>query len=106
MNQNNYIEEVFKRFNIEKCKPVRTPFDANFKLLTLSDDEFKNVQREIKVQGRGRIYHVCNDGYEGQYCICGEYGEPIHFEGRSTTLDVRETCHEVFEGLFELQIMH
>ena len=46
----------------------------------------------------GRISHVWNGGHDGRYCICGEYHEPIHVEGRSTALDGRETHHEVFEG--------
>ena len=29
MNQRSYIEKVFKRFNMEKCKPIGTPFDVN-----------------------------------------------------------------------------
>ena len=36
MNQRNYIEEVLKRFNMEKCKPVETLFDVNSKWLKLS----------------------------------------------------------------------
>ena len=43
MNQRSYIEEVLKRFNIEKCKRVRIQFDANSKLLKLSDKEVGNV---------------------------------------------------------------
>ena len=48
MNQRSYIEEVLKRFNMEECKPVGTPFDVNSKLLKLLDEEFVNVQREMK----------------------------------------------------------
>ena len=48
MNQKSYIEEILKRFNLEECKPVGTPFDVNSKLLKLSDEEFMNVQRERK----------------------------------------------------------
>ena len=33
---------------MEECKPVRTPFDVNSKLLKLSDEEFVNVQRKIE----------------------------------------------------------
>ena len=45
MNQNNHIDEVLKHFNMEECQPVRSPFDANSKLLKLSDEEFENVVR-------------------------------------------------------------
>ena len=45
-----------------------------------------------------RISHVCNDGHEGRYCICGEYGELIHVEGGSTTLNGHDAHHEVVEG--------
>ncbi len=48
MSQRNYIEEVLKRFNMEDCKPVGTPFDANSKLLKFSDEEFGNVQIEME----------------------------------------------------------
>ena len=24
----------------------------------------------------GKISYVCNDGYEGRSCICGEYNKP------------------------------
>ena len=48
INQRNYIEEVFKQFNMEKCKLVGTSFDVNSKLLNLSYEEFMNVQREIE----------------------------------------------------------
>ena len=33
---------------MEKYKPVGTSFDVNIKLLKLSDEEFKNVQRKMK----------------------------------------------------------
>ena len=46
--QRGYIEEVFKRFNMEKGKPVGTPFDVNSKLLKLLDKEFENVQRDME----------------------------------------------------------
>ena len=42
MNQKNYINEVFKHFNMEECKPVKTPIDVTLKLLKLW-----NVQREM-----------------------------------------------------------
>lgn len=32
------------------------------------------------IQTHSEISHVCNDGHEGQFCICGNYGEPIHIE--------------------------
>ena len=48
MNQKSYIDEIFKRLNMEDCKVVGTPFDVNFKLLKLSDDEFMNVQRKME----------------------------------------------------------
>ena len=49
MNQKSYIEEILKRFNMEKCKLVGTPFDVNSKLLKFLDEEFMNVQREMEV---------------------------------------------------------
>jgi hypothetical protein len=48
MSQTSYIEEVLRRFNMEDCKPVATPSDANSKLLKLSDEEFGNVQMEME----------------------------------------------------------
>lgn len=40
MNQNKYIEEVLKRFNIKHCKPIGTPLEANLKLIKFTDEEF------------------------------------------------------------------
>ena len=48
MSQTSYIEEVLRRFNMEDCKPVTTPSDANSKLLRLSDEEFGNVKMEME----------------------------------------------------------
>ena len=81
MNQKSYIEGILKCFNMEECKPVGTPFNVNSKLLKLSDEEFMNMQKRnerYSIQSWSRISHVCNDGHEGRYCICGKYGEPIH----------------------------
>ena len=47
MNQKNYIKKVLKLFNME-CKIVRNPFDVNSNLLTISDEEFINVQRKME----------------------------------------------------------
>ena len=33
MNQKSYIETILKRFNMEECKLVGTPFHVNSKLL-------------------------------------------------------------------------
>jgi hypothetical protein len=48
MRQTSYIEEMLRRFNMEDCKPVATPSDANSKLLKFSDEEFGNVQMEME----------------------------------------------------------
>ena len=48
MNQRNYIKEVLKRLNMEECKLVGTPFDANANLFKLSDENFENVQRKLE----------------------------------------------------------
>ena len=48
MNQMRYIKEVLKRFNMKECKPGGTPFNVDSKLLKLLDEEFVNVQREMK----------------------------------------------------------
>jgi hypothetical protein len=53
----------------------------------------------------GRISYVCNWGYDGQSCICGEYSKPIHVKDQPIILDGCETHNEVFEGHFEFQIM-
>ena len=47
-NHRSYIEEVLKRFNMEECKLIGTPFDENLRLLKLSDEEFGNVRREME----------------------------------------------------------
>ena len=48
MNQNNYIKEGLKCFNMEECKLVETSFYANSKLLKLLDEEFGNMKREME----------------------------------------------------------
>ena len=61
MKQRKYIEEVLKRFNMEECKPVGTPFDVNSKLLKCSDEEFVNVQRKmIGVPYKARVRFIMN----------------------------------------------
>ena len=55
MNQRSYIEEVPKCFNMEECKPVGTLFNANIKLLKLSNEEFGNVNMEIGVPYNVRV---------------------------------------------------
>ena len=46
MNQMSNIEEVFKVFEMKKCKQMRIPFDANSKLLKPSDEDFENISKE------------------------------------------------------------
>ena len=75
-----------------------------FEIVKLLDEEFEN--RRYFIKSRSMISHVCNGGYKGRFCICSEYGEPIHVEGRSFSLDGRETYHEVFQRNFGFQIMH
>lgn len=41
ISQKNYIEKVLKWFNMGDYKLVGTLFDANFKLLKLSDEDFE-----------------------------------------------------------------
>ena len=48
MSQRKYIKEVLKRFNMEECKPIGTPLDANVKLLKLSVQEFEDIEREME----------------------------------------------------------
>jgi hypothetical protein len=48
MSQGKYIEEVLKRFKMEECKPIGTPLDVKGSLLKLSDEEFKEVEEEMK----------------------------------------------------------
>ena len=48
MNKRSYIKEVFNRFNMEKSNPVGIPFNGNSKMLKLSNEEFRNGQREIR----------------------------------------------------------
>ena len=56
-----------------------------------------NLAHMYSIQGWSKISHVCNGSQKGRYFICDEYGEPIHVEGRSTTLDGHEMHHEVFD---------
>lgn len=75
-------------------------------MIELSDKEIRECAKgneRCSIEGRGRISYVCDDGYDGRYCICDEYIELIHVKGQCTALDGRETYHKVFEGLFGLQ---
>lgn len=38
MNQNKYIEEVVKQFNIKECKPIAILSNANLKFVKLRDE--------------------------------------------------------------------
>ena len=53
---------VLKYFNMKECKPVGTPFNANLKLLKMSNEEFGNVERKngrCFIQDRvGSLMHV------------------------------------------------
>lgn len=40
MSQTKSIEEILMRFGMEDCKPIGSPFDANAKLMMLSDEEY------------------------------------------------------------------
>ena len=53
--------------------------------------EYTKGNARESIQGQSRMPYVCNGGHKDQYCICGGYGEPIHVEGQSTTLDECET---------------
>ncbi len=48
MSQSKYIEELFKRFNMEGRKPIGTPLDVNSKLLKLMEEEFQSIQDEMQ----------------------------------------------------------
>lgn len=48
MSQKRHIEEILKRFNMEKCKLVEIPFNVKSILLRLWDEEFGNVQSKIE----------------------------------------------------------
>ena len=48
MNQKSYIEEVLKRFNIKKCKPIGTPFDVNLKLLNFCMENLEMCRIKMK----------------------------------------------------------
>ena len=91
----------------KNVKPVGTPLDANLELLKLLDEEFENVQTEMKgipyKAGVGSFMYamVAKD----RYCICSEYGELIHVEGHSTTLDGRKEHNKVFKRHFGFPIM-
>jgi hypothetical protein len=48
LNQGKYIEEMLKQFHMEDCKPIATPLEANLKLMKLSDEEFAEVEQQMK----------------------------------------------------------
>lgn len=57
MNQNNYIEEVLKNINMKKCQLVGSPFDVNYSLLKVLDEELQNLQgKKIPYKVRIGIY--------------------------------------------------
>ena len=106
MNQMSYIKEILKRFNMEECKPVGTPFDGDSKLLKLPDEEFRNVHMEMKgVPFKASVGSLIYAMVAMRTDIAIAVSKSIYFEGRFTVLDGRETHHEVFEVHFGLHVM-
>lgn len=48
LSQSKYIEEVLKRFNMQDCKPIGTPLEANLKLMKLTDEEYAEVEHQMQ----------------------------------------------------------
>jgi hypothetical protein len=67
---------------MKECKHVGIPLYVDSKLLKPLNEEFENMQREMKgvPYMPGRIFHVYNGSQRGRYCICDEHGETIHGE--------------------------
>ena len=81
----------------------------NSKLLKILDEKFVNVIKELK----GVPYKTIVGSFiyamvatKVWYLIYGEYGEPIHVKGRSSSLDGRETHHEVFDNHLDFKLCH
>ena len=65
MNERRYIDEVLKQTSMEKCKPVGILFNVTSNLLKFFDENFINVQKEMKdvpftKKDRSKTSHVCN----------------------------------------------
>ena len=49
IDQKSYLENVFKRFGMEDCKPISTPMDPNVKFEKLADNERSANIQEYQV---------------------------------------------------------
>lgn len=50
IDQCHYVEEIFKRFNMDKCKPVKTPSDLNNKLTMRWLNETNDITGKVPHQ--------------------------------------------------------
>lgn len=107
MNQMGYIEEILMQFNMDGCKPVRTLFDVNSKLLKLPDKEVVNVQKEIKgVLHKAGIRFLMYKMMVTRANITFVVDTMSQFKlNAGLPQSGREMDYEVFEGHFGLQIM-
>ena len=48
-SQKNNIKEILKRFNMEKYKPIGSPFNVDSKLLKLSDEVMEGVLYKVGI---------------------------------------------------------
>ena len=102
MSQTSYIEEVLRRFNMEDCKPVATPSDANFKLLKLLDEEFGNVKMEM--EGVPYIQHnFIREKLESEE-ICLSYCPTEHMIADVLTKALAKDRHHSLSRAMDLEI--
>ena len=107
MNQKSYIKEVLKRFNMKECKLVKTMFNANLKLLKISDEEFENVKRKMEgVPDKAGVGHLMHALVATRADIAFVVSTTCQYyvEGRSTALDCSENIIRYLKGILDFKL--
>ncbi|CAL9021277.1 unnamed protein product [Prunus brigantina] len=70
LSQESYIEKVLKRFNMDKAKPVSTPFPSHFKLSSKQSPTCEKEKENMAMMPYSSAVgspNVCNDLHEARH---------------------------------------
>ena len=99
VDHERYIETLLERFQMDQCKPSRTPVDLNLKLQTAQngDEEVEDLQK------LGWITSVSGQTDEARHHVHSQHSVQTHECTYQSTLDVRKTTSAISSrmGLFQ-----